>query len=500
MTPATAQLESDLKTCQARWQADPIAFFTEALDVNPDYVWDKMVEVAESVRDNVFTVVGAGHGVSKTYTAGRIAPWFLYCFPPATVITTAPTFSQVKDLLWREIKLAHANSRIPLGGKVTQVMLDLQEETGLKWFAKGFSCRPDTVTDEATAFQGYHNDHILIIFDEAAGVMPQIWKAAQHLATSGHVRVLMIGNPTASSGDFAEALKGKGGYNVINISVLDTPNYKEGSEVIPGVSGRDYEKRIREKYGKDSNEYKIRVLGQLPEYTQGTFFGREMAKARRENRVGFFPPDPHAQVYTVWDIGHTNTAIWFVQFIRQEIRLIDFYYDDKGVGLAAYAKMLQDKPYRYCQHFAPHDVEGSNAKSVQTGRYLVDVARDLGIGFTVLSDYGFDDGIAAAKDLVSLCRFNETLCGEGITALELYRQQLDATRSTDDKPVYLKHPVADYTCHIADAFRYLAMCYRYDLIIDDQRVGFPGAYPNETQLAAGDDDDFDPLGGVVRRR
>jgi len=461
-----------------------------------------MLEVAHSVRDNKKTAVGAGHGVSKTYGAARMALWFLICYPPATVITTAPTHKQVEELLWREIRNSHANSRVNLGSKLTRTKLDLQDETGERWYAMGFSTRPDTVTLEATAFQGYHNDHILLIFDEAAGIMPQIYKAAEHLMTSGFCRWLGIGNPTAPRGSFAEALQEKNGWHAINISVKDTPNFKENREVIPGVSGRGYEQAIRDKYGEDSNEYKIRVEGLLPTYGEGTFFGREMAAAERNDQIGFFPPDPHAKVYTCWDVGHTNTAIWFVQFVKRQIRLIDFFYDDQGMGLPAYAKMLQDKPYRYGQHFAPHDVEGSNAKSIQTGKYLKDVALELGIEFTVLTDYGFTDGIQAAKDFISLCLFNKPNCEDGLTALSLYRQQLDATLSTDEKPVYKENPVKDWTCHPSDAFRYLAMAYRYDLMIDDERIGYPGPLVNEYQESFSQQSyqDYDPLYGAVRRR
>ena len=51
-----------------------------ALDVHPRHLWSKMREVNDSVLDNERTAVGAGHGVSKTYVAGRIALAFLYCY------------------------------------------------------------------------------------------------------------------------------------------------------------------------------------------------------------------------------------------------------------------------------------------------------------------------------------------------------------------------------------------------------------------------------------
>lgn len=243
-----------------RYQKDPVAFFCEVLDVQPQFVWSKMREIAESVRDNKKTAVKAGHSVSKSYTAARIALWFLYNHYPATVITTAPSHPQVEEILWREIRLAWANAKIPLGGKVNKTQIDLGE----KWFAYGFATKPDTVTQQATRFQGFHNDNVLIIFDEAAGIMKQIWESKDSLLTSGHCRFLAIGNPTVSKGDFVECFRDKA-FNKITISVKDTPNYKEGKEIIPGVSGVEYEQDIREKYGADSNYYKTRVDGSIPD-------------------------------------------------------------------------------------------------------------------------------------------------------------------------------------------------------------------------------------------
>ncbi len=54
------------------YQQDPCGFFVNCLDVKEEYLWSKMREVAESVRDNQFTAVPAAHSVSKTFTAARV--------------------------------------------------------------------------------------------------------------------------------------------------------------------------------------------------------------------------------------------------------------------------------------------------------------------------------------------------------------------------------------------------------------------------------------------
>ena len=456
-----------------RWQKDPIAFMTEVLDVQPEHVWSKMREVAESVRDNRLTAVGAGHSLSKTYLSARLALWFLYCFRPSTVVTTAPSYNQVADQFWRELRDAHAHARIPLGGKPITTALDLQSDTGRRWFATGISTRPDTVTAEATKFQGYHNKHVLIVFDEAAGVVPQIWKAAQHLLTGegDTMRWLAQGNPASPTGDFAEALEPGSRWHRINVSCLETPNYIEGREVIPGVAGREYVEDVRRKYGEESNEWKIRILGQKPDFSEQTFFGRQLAAARANDQLGFYPHEPRAKVYTAWDIGSTHTAIWFAQFIKEHRRIIDFYYDSGGKGLPHYAALLQQKSkeqdYVYAQHFGPwdfgggdaRDKTGPNARNVQTGKYFVETAKQLGIPFTIIDRYSREAQWAAARDFIHNCLFNENTVQEGWDGLLNYRKKLNATLSTMEKPVYYDEPVRDWSEHVGSAFCTLAMAF-----------------------------------------
>ena len=264
------------------YQQDPVGFEINCLDVKPEHFWPKMVEVAESVRDNQFTAVPAGHDVSKTYGAGRIAVWFKTCFQPSTVITTAPSDNQVRNQLWREIHAAIAGAKVPLGSAPTALMWDLKpqkdvlrrlppEERGLweKNFAIGFSTSPDQITEHATKMQGWHNQWLLVILDEACGILPQIWRTVmESLIVNERCKVLAIGNltdPLSEFGRICENPADNPEWNVIKISVKDTPNYIQGKEVVPGVAGRDYEQRMR-KYGVNSNTYKIWVLGEAPDY------------------------------------------------------------------------------------------------------------------------------------------------------------------------------------------------------------------------------------------
>lgn len=439
----------------AKYQADPIGFQVDCLDVNPDYVWDKMREVAESVRDNKKTCVYAGHSVSKSFEAARLALWFLFTHKPSTVISTAPTFDQVEKILWKEIHTSYANAKIPLGGKLTTTQLDI--DPARKWFAYGIATKADTVTGEATRIQGAHNTYVLVILDEAAGILPQIWKAIEHLLTDPNCYVLAIGNPTSAQGSFADC-ENDPTWHCITISVTDTPNFKEGQTIIPGVSGREYEEEIRRKYGIESNEYGIRILGRKPEFSQGTYLGKWMAEADKTGRIGSIVHEASAPVYTVGDYGDVYSAIWFFQLIKEQIRLIDFYYDCEGKGMPAYSLLFQGKPYKYGGHFAPHDLWGSNAK--KQGVFTIEVAHSLGIDFEEVPLVNVDDRIEAARGILPKCWFTPE-CSDGVTALQNWRKRKNEALSTPDKPVYFEEAVRDWTCHVGDAFSYFAVAYRY---------------------------------------
>ena len=463
-----------------KYKPDPIGFMCDVLDVKPEHVWDKMVEVSESVRDHQRTCVFSGHGNSKTFTLARIALWFLYTHIPSTVITTAPIFDQVEKLLWKEMHTAHSQSKIPLGGKMTKTQLDVDPDR--KWFAYGFSTKADTVTGEATRMQGYHNKHVLIIFDEAAGIPAAIWKASDHLLTDPNCKIVAVGNPTSASGSFAECEEDST-WNFVRISVKDNPNFKTGKQVIPEISGRAYEEMIRRKYGEESIEYGIRIEGKKPEYTQGTYLGKWLSEIEDKGQVGCISHDESARVYTIWDYGNVYNAIWFVQFLKEQIRLVDFYFDGEGLGLPKYALMLEKKPYIYADHYAPPDLWGSNAKSGQTGEFTVDVAKSLGIDFKKVPNVDVMDRIGAARSIVHKCWFSQEAL-EGFTGLKNWRQRKNEALSTPDKPVYFAEAVKDWTRHVGDAFSHLGVVYRYASIFGEVKGKITMTLPQSHKKSA----------------
>ena len=84
-------------------QSDPVHFVRDYLGSAP---WPKQEEILEAVRDNKEVAVASCHAAGKSWISARTVLWFNFTHKLSRVVTTAPTFDQVKDILWQEISLA----------------------------------------------------------------------------------------------------------------------------------------------------------------------------------------------------------------------------------------------------------------------------------------------------------------------------------------------------------------------------------------------------------
>ncbi len=186
----------------------------------------------------------------------------------------------------------------------------------------------------------------------------------------------------------------------------------------------------------------------------GAFYGKEMREADQQGRICQVPHDPNLPVYSSWDLGYRDdTAIWFYQIGRGEIRVIDFFAVS-GADIYDIATTVMAKPYRYARHYLPHDAK---AKSLQTGKSIIEqLAVHLDVAkLAVVPDIGVQSGIQAARMTLPRIWFDAEKCRDGIEALRQYQREYD-----EDKKAYRQSPRHDWTSHPADAFRMLAVSWQ----------------------------------------
>ena len=223
---------------------DPVLFCKAWLQVQP---WMKQQEIISDIFNYHKVAVKSCHASGKSFIASCAVLSFLARFKNAVVITTAPTARQVTDVLWKQIKSLATNSRYPFP-EATQVTLTLSPSR----YAVGFTTSV-TLGDAGAKFQGYHSENILVIADEAAGVDPALFGAVEGILSSGNSHLLLLGNPTVSSGTFYEAFgANRSVYKTHTISAFDTPNFKGLKFTYLDLEGR--ERTIGDLNGKDLRE------------------------------------------------------------------------------------------------------------------------------------------------------------------------------------------------------------------------------------------------------
>ena len=202
------------RTLADEYKDYPVFFVEHALGHK---TWSKQREILESIRNHKKTAVRACHGSSKTFTAAEITTWFLNCFENSKVVTTAPTNSQVENLLWAEINQIYRTSRLKLEGECLIKKIKTEESDH---YAIGFS------TDIPARAEGWHAPSILFIFDEAKGIPQWLWDSVRGLMTGGLCRWLVIS--TTDGVEVGENYykifeKEDSGWNKIHIKADDSP-------------------------------------------------------------------------------------------------------------------------------------------------------------------------------------------------------------------------------------------------------------------------------------
>lgn len=204
-------------------------------DVAKDYLWTEQKKIVTSLRDNRYTAVHAAHGLGKSKIAADAIAWWIASHPPgsAFVVSTAPTAAQVAAILWRE--LAKLHTRIELPGKINRAGYP-------QWFMGsqlvGYGRKPADY--EESAFQGIHEKYVLVVIDEACGVVKHIFDAVDALATNEFARVLAVGNPDDPGSHFASVCKPESGWNVIHLDALRSPNFTKAQVIGHKSAGYGY--------------------------------------------------------------------------------------------------------------------------------------------------------------------------------------------------------------------------------------------------------------------
>src|SRR5580765_614689 len=245
---AIADSANPFHTAITRYARAPIAFVREVLHAEPD-AW-QLDALRAIARGHTRLAIRSGHGVGKSCLAAWLVTWFANTRAPFKAAITAPTAPQMFDVLWPE--LVKWFNLLPPGWRS---LWDLtSDHITLKADRECFITARTSRPDKPEAMSGLHAPHILLVADEASGIDEAVYEAAGGSMSSPGAVTVLIGNPTRSSGFFWRAhVMERDRWFTMKVSSADS------RRVTP-----TFVTEIAQRYGLDSNAYRVRVLGEFP--------------------------------------------------------------------------------------------------------------------------------------------------------------------------------------------------------------------------------------------
>lgn len=335
-----------------RWASDPRAFVLEAIrppktERCPTGISQQQAEALEAVRKVVRAKlrlssrlplspeefdfarkdgisVQAGRGTGKDTLAAWLILWFLFCYKRCKIPCTAPTKRQLHDVLWAEIAkwIRHSVEQHAKDGSPFRLdqwitwqseRVFFTEAKGSEWFAIAITTNVKTTPEEqAETLSGLHEDYMMIVADEASGIPDPVFRPLEGTMTGILNFLVLIFNPTQSKGFAIESQQ----KNRAHFVCLQWSS--EDSELVT----REQIEKMEKKYGRDSDPYRISVLGLPPKADPDTLIPWDWILSCVDLDL---EPDEHDQYVISVDVGGAGDGDPTILMVHHGPRLLDIY-------------------------------------------------------------------------------------------------------------------------------------------------------------------------------
>jgi hypothetical protein len=286
-----------------------------------------------------------------------VAIWFIMTRKPAEVLITANSQDQLRDVVFKNIAIWAG--RMP---KQMRGLLDVSSQRcTLKPLPENFIVGRTAGPDNTEALQGFHGENFLIILEEASGLEEQVIEVAHGTLSDPNAKILAVGNPTRVGGffyDLFHKLRDKWTTQVVS------------SEDVPQARGHIDD--IITRYGIDSNQYRVRVLGEFPTADDDVVIPLHLIESAVSREVELIPG-----YRTVWGVdparfGNDRTAV-AKRCGNHLLQPVEFWQNASTTETAGRLKN---------EYMALEDEDRPSEiliDSIGLGAGVADAARDLGL-------------------------------------------------------------------------------------------------------------------------
>jgi len=264
-----------------RWRKDIRVFAREAMKF--DYTWqqEELLDIVQlesmlPVEKRLKRIaVRSGQGPGKTAISVIVALWRCIRYEDALCIVTSPSMRQCKqwiDECQRLLKDAHPVMQKMCKTYGTKVEINGSKMWGIR---TATATRPENL-------QGIHEKRLTFIADEASGVAPGIIETIKGTLSNPDALFLAIGNPNTSSCEFYNFFTSQAdAWHRLVFNAEDT------ARDYPHIVSPSRNKQLEWEYGRDSDQYRIRVLGEFPHEDPNNVMGlRDLTICTKTNLLG----------------------------------------------------------------------------------------------------------------------------------------------------------------------------------------------------------------------
>ena len=231
------------------WRDDPICFVQDMFNVSPSK--QQCLVLSAAAKPGARIAVKSGHGTGKSAVLSWLIIWGMVCFEETKIPCTAPTGHQLRDVLLAEVSKWKNDMLNPWKDMIT-VARDSVNFEGFQSFAAMRTGRKEN----PEALQGFHARDLLFLIDEASAIDEKVYEAARGALSTPSARIVMVSNPTRSTGYFYNAFhRSRDLWQLFTFSCLEAPEF---------MVDPNYIKEMRDEYGEDSDIFRVRVLGEFP--------------------------------------------------------------------------------------------------------------------------------------------------------------------------------------------------------------------------------------------
>jgi hypothetical protein len=253
-----------------KYKGEPNQFVKDVLQVQPDEWQAEFLSYIAGGERKIS--VRSGHGTGKSTAASWAMVWYLTTRFPCKIVVTAPTSSQLFDALFAELK-SWIRNLPPYVGELFEVTSDrvVLKAAPSEAFISARTARAET----PEALAGVHSQNVLLVCDEASGIDEKVFEAASGSMSGHSATTVLLGNPTRSSGLFYDTHhRVKADWKTMHVSCITSPRVSD-----------EFVREMEVKYGAESNQFRVRVLGEFPLKEDNTVIPAETIESAQKRDI-----------------------------------------------------------------------------------------------------------------------------------------------------------------------------------------------------------------------